>query len=60
MHLSLLQGSNYNFLSKIVNTVTVNNVTMNTVTLLTGLVTAFTKKVISVTSLIRIKGMAKM
>ena len=33
MHLYLLQGSNYNFLSKIVNTVTINDATMNTVTI---------------------------
>ena len=55
VHLSLLQGSNYNFLSKIVNTVTVNDVTMNTVKLLVGLVIVLTKKVIYFTSLIRIQ-----
>ena len=42
----------YNFMSKIVNTVTVNDVTMNTVTLLACLVTASIKNVISFASLI--------
>ena len=59
MYLFLLQGSNYNFLSKIVNTVTVNDVTINMVTLLACLVTVLTKKVTSLTSLICIKRYGK-
>ena len=57
MYLFLLKGSNYNFLSKIVNKVTVNDVSMNMVTLLACVITALTKKVTctSLTSLIRIK-----
>ena len=38
------RGSNYNFLSKIVNTFTVNYCTMNTVALLVDLVTALIKR----------------
>ena len=40
---SLLQCSNYDILSKVVNTVTVNGVLKKTVTLMAGFATALTK-----------------